>query len=121
WEWKWNYRRARAAARATARVFRTSWGLRSVDDGARNSGAVPARREDVAARAAVISRAQYGSHGTRTRLNGEYAGSGEERGEGLGVQRVADPVALGEVAAALAQDRVLTLLLHTYRDDRDAQ
>src|SRR5690606_20569904 len=126
WGWRWNFRRARAAARATApgprrAGFRTSWELRSVNDGARNSGAVPARREDVAARAAVISRAQYGGHGTRTRLNREYAGSGQERGERLGVHRVPDPVSLRQVAAALAQDRVLALLLHALRDHRDTQ
>src|SRR5690606_22486182 len=56
---------------------------------------------------------------TGSELNGKASGQqGLELGRGDGV---ADPVALGQVAAAFTQDRVLPLLLHALGHDGDAQ
>src|SRR5690606_1948773 len=57
---------------------------------------------------------------TASRLNGE-ASSDQEGLELVRRHRVADPVALGQVAAAFAQDRVLAFLFHALGDHRESQ
>src|SRR5690606_35283301 len=119
WGWRSRFRRARATARATARANRTSWELRSVV----TARELPGRACATRGRCGVsgwISRAQNGANDTRSRLNARMA-SGEQADELLVAHRVPDPVALGEVAAALAQDRVLAFLLHALGDHGDAQ
>src|SRR5690606_23070813 len=124
--WKSRYLRARAATRAKARAFRTSWKLRSWMTAPEVPGRACATRGRCGGSGcdqpcAVRGESYASAPEQGSSRPGRAPGSGQQGGEGLGVDRVPDPVALREVAAAFAQDRVLAFLLHALGDHGDAE